>query len=1297
MSGFHLLTLLMLLSLGLAAAEPTVARNGWSNLPGVVEGTVTIRPADTTQPKPPLGFLEYLPKGYDPADTSTTWPLLVFCAGIGEIGDGTDTVANDHQLYNKMTKHGPLYQVVAKKWDFPAIVIGPQQPGYWNNATVLKPVLEYLKANYRVDASRIYLSGLCDGAGGLINFAAQNPGYLAGILPVETSSAPAVGAAANIRYLPMWMVHCYNDPSIARTSSVAWFDQAAQADLGASNVMATYPGYAGKPYHVAADSDPATGLPLKPFGPVVAVEGCTLTNGSTWIGFGTTTFGSAMFNTWGGTDAAPYARVAVGAEQPGVLSAQVVALGKPNGLFLTKPYSGPTAVAPIRIQIPIGFNATAYYDPAAAAWNWQRDQLWDTARPGKRIFTMFWYQNHVTGWVETYANGSCWDWLFTQQRPVAATISVQPQSLSVLSGMPASFSVTVSGTAPLSYQWLRGGTAIVGATAATYTIASTNASDDGLSFSVRISNAAGATTSSIAILTITPLSGSISVADLGDHQVVQRSIGGISGTIRVSGTYSGAPHQLQARVLPHGGGVPVVDWTTIINAPSGGDYSATLVVPQGGWYQLEVRSCDTLGNPLFHASGSAKWGVGLNLLCIGQSNMLGFGDNAVTVADDRVGLLYGGTAWRHMADPWISGGKASCGPAVGNALVATLGIPVGLIPSAAGTTYMVGTSWNTLSVRTAANHSDPATVYGQALGAALKAGGVEFVLVAQGANEAVAGTVSSAGYVAAFDLMRSHFAEDLPNGSAVVFALSQLGRRINTGDYDAGYNAIREAHRQLDDGVGTLLAGSTLDLAIVDSTSHYGGAGQAVHGRRFASSLLHSLGLRPDYGGPRITEARFRDSLSTAIRVNLAQHGGTDLTPATAIPGFVVSDANGARAVHGTRIDSNTIDLSDGTPFAGAATLTYLAGKNPAGPAGLLADNQPVPEPVLPVTMPLTVLPVIPEFDPATEPMLTINGWSNNPGMTEGTLRVRAIDTTQPKPPYGYLEYLPRGYDPANATMLWPLLVFLPSVTEAGDGTDNAANGHQLYSQLVKYGPLFQVTTRAWDFPSIIIAPQVVTNWTKALNVKNVVEYAKANYRVDEARIYMTGNREGANGTLRYAAAYPGDLAAILTIETSIAANAVQALQLNDLPMWAAHSFADPSFARTCTIGWIDAIAAATYGGSSDVMATYPGYGDRYHFAVDRDPTTGQPANREGFITTITAATIVPGGKLITFPAGTAFGSTVFGMWSGSDNLPFARVRVAGDATIYTAARGYSTSLSLTAAYAGTATSAIVTIQTPVG
>jgi PKD repeat protein len=86
----------------------------------------------------------------------------------------------------------------------------------------------------------------------------------------------------------------------------------------------------------------------------------------------------------------------------------------------------------------------------------------------------------------------------------APTITTQPANQTVTVGQTASFSVVVSGTAPLSYQWYKNNTAIGDATAASYTTSATTTGDHGAKFKVTVSNSAGNLTSNEATLTVNP-------------------------------------------------------------------------------------------------------------------------------------------------------------------------------------------------------------------------------------------------------------------------------------------------------------------------------------------------------------------------------------------------------------------------------------------------------------------------------------------------------------------------------------------------------------------------------------------------------------------------------------------------------------------------------------------------------------------------------------------------------------------------------------------------------------------------
>jgi uncharacterized repeat protein (TIGR03803 family) len=87
-------------------------------------------------------------------------------------------------------------------------------------------------------------------------------------------------------------------------------------------------------------------------------------------------------------------------------------------------------------------------------------------------------------------------------------ITAQPVSQTVNAGESASFTVTVTGVAPLSYQWRKEATNLSGATNATYSLAGVQSNHAG-NYSVVITNAYGSVTSSGAVLTVNRLAQTI--------------------------------------------------------------------------------------------------------------------------------------------------------------------------------------------------------------------------------------------------------------------------------------------------------------------------------------------------------------------------------------------------------------------------------------------------------------------------------------------------------------------------------------------------------------------------------------------------------------------------------------------------------------------------------------------------------------------------------------------------------------------------------------------------------------------
>jgi hypothetical protein len=91
---------------------------------------------------------------------------------------------------------------------------------------------------------------------------------------------------------------------------------------------------------------------------------------------------------------------------------------------------------------------------------------------------------------------------------VAPSITGEPSNQTVALGQSAVFTVAASGSAPLSYQWLKDGVPIPGANQASYIAPAAIATESGTTYSVTVTNLLGNSVSSSASLTITPFASS---------------------------------------------------------------------------------------------------------------------------------------------------------------------------------------------------------------------------------------------------------------------------------------------------------------------------------------------------------------------------------------------------------------------------------------------------------------------------------------------------------------------------------------------------------------------------------------------------------------------------------------------------------------------------------------------------------------------------------------------------------------------------------------------------------------------
>jgi hypothetical protein len=415
----------------------------------------------------------------------------------------------------------------------------------------------------------------------------------------------------------------------------------------------------------------------------------------------------------------------------------------------------------------------------------------------------------------------------------------------------------------------------------------------------------------------------LTVTEPADLRIYQRN--GTSANVTFSGTYDGSPTAIEARIVEHGTSDEVITWTTLDDSPSAGAYSGTLSIPQGGWYNVEVRFAN---DTEIVANGTHRFGVGVLVCCAGQSNsqqMFTVGSGTPNDTTSR----YNG-AW---------GVNAGAGAiALANALNDALAVPVGMIDTGVSGAALTSEGdagygyWLNTSGMPWTQWVDRVTDVG---------GKIELLYWSQGESDAKL-SVSSATYSAGLDTLFDRMRTELEQPNLPII-LSPLPRRTDSTP-DANWNAINDAILSADDGVKTFTGVDTWDLPTADVT-HYSATGYMLLGQRFALAGRRALGDPDVYGyGPSI--ASVHKVSSTELDIELSHAGGDDISPSSGITGLYVTDDNTPIVPTSVvRQSATVIRVAFADEFEGAVRVAVGWGTQPDQTAPPV-DNSPLSLPV---------------------------------------------------------------------------------------------------------------------------------------------------------------------------------------------------------------------------------------------------------------------------------------------------------------------------------------------------------------
>ncbi|RAW01793.1 carboxylesterase family protein [Pseudochryseolinea flava] len=192
------------------------------------------RPVQMTFGSSIVGYYEALPASYL-FRSSKKYPLLINILGAGERGDGSL-----EQLGSVLRPYTPAKLIQAKQFPkdflingrYYAFIVLSVQMRTDRRALPddIHALIEFAKANYRVDKSRIYLTGISLGAGTVWDYAVDNTGYastLAAITPMAGKSVGHTREKAKViadAHLPVWGFHSEFDTAVPATSTTNYIN-----------------------------------------------------------------------------------------------------------------------------------------------------------------------------------------------------------------------------------------------------------------------------------------------------------------------------------------------------------------------------------------------------------------------------------------------------------------------------------------------------------------------------------------------------------------------------------------------------------------------------------------------------------------------------------------------------------------------------------------------------------------------------------------------------------------------------------------------------------------------------------------------------------------------------------------------------------------------------------------------------------------------------------------------------------------------------------------------------------------
>lgn len=160
-------------------------------------------------------FWVYTPHEYESQGHSL--PLIIFLHGASLCGNNLDRVR----------RYGTL-DAIEKGMDIPMLVAAPQNPGGAWSPRKLNNLLEWMKAHYNVDSTRVYVLGMSLGGYGTLDFVGTYPEKIAAAMAL--CGGCSLKNVQGLGKVPLWIIHGTGDRAVSAEASKRVVRELTKAD-----------------------------------------------------------------------------------------------------------------------------------------------------------------------------------------------------------------------------------------------------------------------------------------------------------------------------------------------------------------------------------------------------------------------------------------------------------------------------------------------------------------------------------------------------------------------------------------------------------------------------------------------------------------------------------------------------------------------------------------------------------------------------------------------------------------------------------------------------------------------------------------------------------------------------------------------------------------------------------------------------------------------------------------------------------------------------------------------------------